>query len=82
MKRSSVRRRLIYGVTTLLWCALVLIHLTSALLEWSGTPPADEVYANDIGFQIIAFVLTTLPYWLLGLLAVLLIEFMIVGRKR
>jgi hypothetical protein len=41
-----------------------------------------QLLLHQISFQILAFCLTVLPYWLLLLLTVLIIEFATVGRLR
>lgn len=70
----------VYGRTLLSWVALVLIHLGIYLAAFLQAAPTDEIYANSISFQIVAFCLTVLPYWVLLLLVVLIAEFAIVGR--
>lgn len=77
-KGSSAQK--VYRRTLLGWMALMLIHLTIYLVTSLRSGPTDEVYANSISFQVIAFCLTVLPYWILALLAVLIAEFATVGR--
>jgi uncharacterized membrane protein len=74
------RAQRVYRLTLLSWIALVLIHLGIYLAAFFRAGPTDEVYANSISFQILAFCITALPYWLLVLLVVLIVEFATVGR--
>jgi uncharacterized membrane protein len=74
------RAQRVYRLTLLSWIALVLIHLGIYLAAFFRAGPTDEVYANSISFQIMAFCLTAMPYWLLLLLVVLIVEFATVGR--
>ena len=71
----------IYQWSACAWATFVLAHLAFNLFTWSNLPPSDEVYTNGVGFQIIAFALVSLPYWLGALLVVLLLEFAVFGRK-
>jgi uncharacterized membrane protein len=79
MKTISAQR--VYSWTTYIFVALLLTHLSFRLVSWSNLPPSDEVYTNDLSFQLIVFALTMLPYWIGGLLIVLIAEFVILGRK-
>jgi uncharacterized membrane protein len=81
MTKRTSRSQRIYWLTTIVWLVLVLIHLGLYVMAFLRAGSTDEVYANSISFQIIAFCLTVLPYWLLLLLTVLIIEFATVGRK-
>lgn len=71
----------IYKWSVCAWATFVLVHLAFNLLTWWNIPPSDEVYTNGVGFQIIAFTVVSLPYWLGALLVVLLLEFAVFGRK-
>lgn len=71
----------IYRWSVYAWATLVLAHLAFNLVSWWTLPPTDEIYANGVGFQMIAFALVNLPYWLGGLFVVLLLEFAVFGRK-
>jgi hypothetical protein len=81
MNKKVIPAQCIYRWSVYAWATLVLAHLTFNLFNWWKLPPSDEVYSNGVGFQIIAFALVSLPYWLGGLLAVLLLEFAVFGRK-
>lgn len=72
----------IYLVTTVCWLICMSTQLFWSLHQRSGEPPTNEVYAQGLSFQVVAFVLTVLPYWLQSLLLVLIVEFAIVGRKK
>lgn len=78
--RDSGRAQKVYRVTVISWCALVLIHLGFYLVAFLRAEPTEEVYANSISFQVLAFCLTMLPYWLVFLIVVLIVEFATVGR--
>jgi uncharacterized membrane protein len=82
MTRDPAFPRRVYRWTTIGWFVLTLIHFGVYLAAFFRAGPTDEVYANSIGFQVLAFCLTVLPYWLLLLLIVLIIEFATVGRLR
>jgi uncharacterized membrane protein len=77
---KSGQAQRIYRLTLLNWTALVLIHMGIYLAAFFRAGPTDEVYANSISFQIVAFCLTALPYWVMLLLVVLIAEFATVGR--
>ena len=70
-----------YVTTTLVWGAMLLAHLAVYLDEAFSALPTDEVYANSAMFQVVAFGLTRMPYWIIGLLVVLSLEFATVGRR-
>lgn len=82
MKKKISRNSLTYMLTAITWGAFILIHLIYNLIAWSKLPPSDEVYANGVGFQIISFALNTFPYWLIGLLLLLLVEFSLIGQHK
>ena len=77
---KSRQAQRVYRLTLLSWIALVLIHLGVYLSAFLQAGPTDEVYANSISFQIVAFCFTALPYWVLLLMVVLIAEFATVGR--
>ena len=81
MNKTTIPARRIYRWSAYAWTTLVLVHLAFNLFTWWNLPPSDEVYANELGFQIIAFAVVNLPYWLGGLIAVFLLEFVMFGRK-
>lgn len=70
-----------YGLTLSVWTILVLGDLGWHLFRAFSMLPTDEVYANGGGFQFLAFVLTRFPYWAVGILMILLVEFFIVRRR-
>jgi hypothetical protein len=74
-------RQLIYLATLAIWGALVIGHLAWHLRQAFGAMPTDEVYANSIAFQLVAFALTRFPYWLVCLVGLLLAEFFFVRRR-
>jgi uncharacterized membrane protein len=82
MNRPAFLARRIYRLTVEGWLVLVMIHLVFRISAFMSAEPTDEVYANSIAFQLLAFCLTALPYWLMFLLAVLLAEFATFGRLR
>ena len=69
-----------YRWTVVLWCASVAVHAAKYLHDVFNTRPSNELYANTLGFQLVAFGLTQLPYWIIGLAVLLLIEFVVLGR--
>lgn len=71
----------IYLGTLVVWGLLVLGHLAWYLRQAYSALPTDEVYANSVGFQLVAFGLTRLPYWLLGIGVALLVEFFVFRRR-
>jgi NADH:ubiquinone oxidoreductase subunit K len=73
--------QLVYLVTLVAWSLLVIGHLGLYLRQAFSALPTDEVYANSVGFQLVAFGLTRFPYWLVGIVAVLLVEFFIFRRR-
>ncbi|MEO6292947.1 MAG: hypothetical protein ABIO88_10060 [Burkholderiaceae bacterium] len=81
MNKKLIPAQRIYRWSTYAWATLVLAHLAINLVNWWKLPPSDEVYANGVGFQMIAFALDILPYWFGGLFIVLLLEFVVFGRK-
>ena len=75
MKKFNLNRRSIYAWTLGLWGACLLIYFCFYVVSRLSGPLSPDVYANTFSFQIIAFALTVLPYWLMGLLIVLFSEF-------
>ena len=71
-----------YWWTVITWLVGVLVHLVWYVLQMGDQPPTDEVYTRMLSFQVGAFALTTLPYWLGALLLVLILEFAIFGRAK
>lgn len=76
------RPQRIYWSTVIAWLMGVLVHLVWYVLQMRDQPPTDEVYTRLPSFQVAAFALTTLPYWLGALLLVLILEFAIFGRAK
>lgn len=71
----------IYFLTLAVWGLLMIGHLVWYLRQAFSALPTDEVYANSVGFQLVAFGVTRLPYWLMGLVAILLMEFFFLRRR-
>lgn len=78
--RSSLGQRT-YIWTVVLWTILVIGHAAWFVVRAFEQLPTDEVYAQSVGFQVLAFGLTRLPFWLLGLLFLLVLETGILGRR-
>ncbi|MBC5765226.1 hypothetical protein [Ramlibacter albus] len=70
----------VYRWTLAAWVLVVVLHLALYLVEASQWPSSDEVYTQLVSFQVVVFALTVLPYWLGGLLLVLIVEFAAFGR--
>jgi len=73
--------RLIYGLTLSVWIFLVIGDFGWYLFRAYKLLPTDEIYANGIGFQVLAFGLTRFLYWIAGILAIILVEFFIFRRR-
>jgi hypothetical protein len=71
----------VYWATVAVWAVFVAGHMAWYVQGAFATLPTDEVYANGLGFQLVAFGLTRLPFWLLGLVALLLAEFVLFRRR-
>ena len=76
------RPQKIYWWTAGAWTAGVLTHLVWYVVQLRELPPTDEVYTRMLSFQVAAFALTRLPYWLGVLMLVLVIEFATLGRAQ
>ena len=72
----------VYLASFLIWILFVAAHLVRYLLDVSVALPTDEVYANWLSFQLVAFGLTRFPFWLLGLIALLVAEICLLRRRR
>lgn len=70
----------VYRWTLLVWGLSVVVHLIWYVIERSSLQ-TDEVYASGLLFQAAGFAFFRLPYWIAGLVAVLILEFAVVGRK-
>jgi len=71
----------IYLISLLAWLGVVAIDAAVYLSGVFATAPGSEVYANTIGFQLIAYALTRGIYFVVALVCVLLVEFTLFGRK-
>lgn len=71
----------VYRGTVVLWAILVGADVAWYLIRAFAQLPTDEVYANSTSFQLMAYSLTRLPFWIIGLLAVLVVEMGIWGRR-
>jgi hypothetical protein len=67
----------VYWATVAVWAVFVAGHMAWYVQGAFATLPTDEVYANGLGFQLVAFGLTRL----LGLVALLLAEFVLFRRR-
>jgi uncharacterized membrane protein YgaE (UPF0421/DUF939 family) len=70
-----------YLQTVALWAVIVVVHACWHIAGVLSGTPDPEVYANTVGFQVIAYTLTRLPYFVIGLAIVLLVEFVLFNRK-
>lgn len=73
--------RLIYSLTLSVWLLLVLGDLGLYLFRAYKSLPTDEVYANSVGFQLLAFGFARFIYWVAGVFLILLVEFFIFHRR-
>ena len=71
----------IYVATVLAWGAVVGADAAIYFTHVLGSPSSEEVYANGVNFQLMAYALTRGSYFVFGLFCVLLVEFIILGRK-
>lgn len=78
--RARRKPQEIYWWTLSLWVVAVVCHLAWFVVEGTS-PQTDEAYARSLIFQTVAFAFFRFPYWLGGLIAVLVLEFAIFGRK-
>ncbi len=76
------RPQRIYWWTLIAWSVGVLVRLVWYVLQMRDQPPTDEVYTQMLSFQVAAFTLTKLPYWMGALLLVLVLEFAVFGRVK
>lgn len=70
--------QVIYTASLLFWLLSVSVHFSWHLFLGE---PSDELYSNSLVFQVVAFSLTKLPYWITGLVALLLAEFFVLRRR-
>ena len=70
-----------YAATAAAWSVLVFCHAAWRIYSVLSGPPDPDTYANDWQFQVLAFAIVKLPYWLMALIVVLLAEFAIFGRS-
>jgi hypothetical protein len=71
----------IYLYTVCVWVLAVITHAYLHIASVMSGPPSADLYANSLGFQIIAFALTWFLVWMLVLMFLLVVEFTIFGRK-
>jgi hypothetical protein len=76
------RPQRIYWWTLIACLVAALVHLVWYVLEMRAQPPTEEVYTRMLSFQVAAFALTRLPYWLGILLVALVLEFAAFGRAK
>lgn len=78
---SRLKAQHIYLATSILWVLALLIHGSLHIYSTLSGPPDSDLYANSLGFQVIAYLFVWLPRFLGVLVVVLLLEFAIFGRK-
>lgn len=71
----------VYWASLTAWALFVAGHVVWYLWPAFAAMPTDEIYANGLAFQLVAFGLTRLPFWLLGMVALLLGEFFLFRRR-
>ena len=71
----------IYLGTVLFWLVALIAHAGWHIWIILSDQPSPDLYANSLGFQVIAYALFWLPYFLVALFCLLLVEFMVFGRK-
>ena len=71
----------IYIITVLAWLCILAVDAARYLSVVLAALPSSEVYANSLGFQLIAHALTRGPYFVVALVCIMLIEFALFGRK-
>ena len=71
----------IYAATVVAWGALVVFHAAWHIHSALSGPPDPDIYANEWTFQVVAFSLVKLPYWIMALVVILLAEFFLFGEK-
>jgi hypothetical protein len=81
MKNKKTKSQSVYRLTLCIWGIFVIGHLVFYLFRAYSSLPSDEVYANGIFFQLIAFALTLFPVWISVLGIFLLVEFFIFRKK-
>ena len=55
----------VVGVTVLLLTVAAGLHCWYYVATILPLPPEEEVYANTVGFQVMAWALVRLPFWIL-----------------
>ena len=75
------QRLWIFLGTVILWTIGVGCHASYYVHSVLSGPPSPDLYANGVGFQLVAFALARLPVWLLSLVLLLVAEFWILGRS-
>jgi len=71
----------IYLITLVVWLCGIVIDAAIYLSRVNDALPTSDVYANSIGFQLIAYALTRAPYFAVALFCLLIVEFAVFGRK-
>ncbi|ODU75855.1 MAG: hypothetical protein BGP10_09760 [Rhodanobacter sp. 68-29] len=82
MDRTLRSPQRIYAITTILWAIGLTAHCTWFVWSALTGPPSPDLYANHLSFILIVFLLIRVPFWLVGLMLVLIGEFSVFGRKR
>lgn len=82
MRGTSRAPQRIYAATTMLCAIGMATHFAWLIGQWLSGPPSPDLYANHLSFILGVFVLFWAPFWLLGLLLILVVEFAVFGRKQ
>ncbi|BFI95798.1 MAG: hypothetical protein RSP_13080 [Rhodanobacter sp.] len=82
MRGTSRSSQSIYATTTAICAVGMVLHLAWMIWQWLSGPPSPDLYANHLSFILVVFLIFWTPIWLLGLLLILVVEFVIFGRKR
>jgi hypothetical protein len=80
-RKPVVSKKALVVATVAVWLVVCLayeLHRISTFLALSAT---GDLYAHDWGFQLFAFTIFRFPLWLVGLLAILIVEFALLSRR-
>lgn len=64
------------------WCASVLVDLAWFLIAAARRPPTEEIYTQLLAFQLAAFAVKHLIWWIGGLFVVLCVAMILFGRAK
>lgn len=76
------KHRRVLAITGWVWVGLVGVDAAWYLARAFRVLPTDEVYANSVSFQLIAYGVTRLPFWMLGLFVVVVGELVWLSSRR